>query len=575
MKLNKSMILVIFFGFLSISLIFIKGIPAGADFANHYRFAIPFYDELAQGNYFPGWLAESNNGFGDPRFRFYPPFLYYLLCLGKFLTSDWYASTLLVFTFFSIIGTLGTYLWARQTLSNQTAILAALIFAFIPYHLTQFYQASLLAEFAATALLPISFMFVERLSTKNYLQKDGRIHKSNLAFDVAGLSAIYSLIVVTHIPTTVVASLSLGVFALLLTNWKDNKKSLLFCALGIILGLISSYWFWLRMISELGWIQAGENVSSAYYDYRNNFLISPFALINLNTWFGNLLLALTIGYLLPTFIFWHQIIRRKPLNEEILSTLNQTEDTQISKRKLIAGLLIVVISIFMTTELSRPVWAIIPKLKDIQFPYRWLMITSVAVCPIIAMSLVIWVKQIKTKGLRPVFLVLLLMFVGSVIYTIKELAIESDFLVRTEFIEKIESSRGARSFNDWLPKNAKELKDLNPLEGMANAGKREITILSWGSMKKTLVIGAGDEKIVRIRTYNYPLWQAYLVQNGQKTQIATNSEIDGTLLVTIPPEKSEIEVVFAEPSRTIIAIWISIIGWLVIFGGLLQKIRKN
>ena len=75
-----SVILVAAFGVLTLLPVFIWGFPVGADFDNHFRFALPLYDEIRQGNYFPGWLAESNNGFGDPRFRFYPPVLYYLLC---------------------------------------------------------------------------------------------------------------------------------------------------------------------------------------------------------------------------------------------------------------------------------------------------------------------------------------------------------------------------------------------------------------------------------------------------------------------------------------------------------------
>lgn len=564
MKINKSIFLVVLFGFLSISLVYFKGVPVGADLLNHYRFALPFYDGLAQGNFLPGWLAESNNGFGDPRFRFYPPFLYYLLCLGKFLTGDWYYATILVFTFFSIVGTLGVYLWTRNSLSNRTAILAAFIFAIIPYHLTQFFQASLLAEFAATAFLPFGFLFVERISA------NGLNNKSNLLFSIAGLAAVFSLIIVTHIPTTVVASLSLGLFALLLTDWKSNKKSLIFCLLGILLGLISSSWFWFRMISELDWIQAGAAVSSAYYDYQNNFLLSPFSQTNLNTWFGNLLLILTIGYLLPSINLWKSIFSRKLLKDDFLPNLNLSEDSQMLKRKLFAVLMIVFFSIFMTTDLSRPLWAIIPKLKDIQFPYRWLLVTSVAVCPILAVSLLTWGKYIKTNGFRPLHIVLLLIFVISAGYTIAELVIESDFLDRNEFNEQIEKSRGARSFNDWLPKNSKELKDLLPLNGAINAGNREVSVINLSAEKRTFSIGAGNEISARVRTYNYPLWQAFILRNGKRIETSTKSEIDGTLLVTIPPEQVEIEVIFVEPSRTNIAVWVSFFVWFLISGFVFQ-----
>ncbi|MEO6050960.1 MAG: glycosyltransferase family 39 protein [Pyrinomonadaceae bacterium] len=114
---------------------YIWGIPSGAVLDNHFRFVMPFYDEISHGNLVPGWLAESNNGFGDARFRFYPPVLYYVLSLFRWLTSDRYFATLSVFTLFSITGASGVYFWARQSLSRYTAVLAAFLFAIVPYHL--------------------------------------------------------------------------------------------------------------------------------------------------------------------------------------------------------------------------------------------------------------------------------------------------------------------------------------------------------------------------------------------------------------------------------------------------------
>src|SRR3954463_10403369 len=67
------------------------GIPSGGDLPNHYRFAQPFYESIRSGHLYPGWLAESIYGFGDARFRFYPPGLYYLRALFR-LVSGWYGA---------------------------------------------------------------------------------------------------------------------------------------------------------------------------------------------------------------------------------------------------------------------------------------------------------------------------------------------------------------------------------------------------------------------------------------------------------------------------------------------------
>src|SRR5215467_11796464 len=70
------------------------GIPSNLDLTNHFRFALPFYDSIMAGDFYPGWLAESNAGYGDPSFRFYPPAFYYLLAASRFLVGNWYGATL-------------------------------------------------------------------------------------------------------------------------------------------------------------------------------------------------------------------------------------------------------------------------------------------------------------------------------------------------------------------------------------------------------------------------------------------------------------------------------------------------
>ena len=87
----KALVIVSLVGLAAMLPAIVYGIPNGADLANHYRFAQPFSEAIQHGNFAPGWLAESNYGLGDPRFRFYPPGLYYLLALGRYLTGNFYA----------------------------------------------------------------------------------------------------------------------------------------------------------------------------------------------------------------------------------------------------------------------------------------------------------------------------------------------------------------------------------------------------------------------------------------------------------------------------------------------------
>src|SRR5215212_1138773 len=183
---NLPIVFVVVASFVVIVPAVLWGIPSNLDLTNHFRFALPFYDAIASGNFYPSWLAESNGGYGDPSFRFYPPAFYYLLAASRFLVGNWYDATLIVFIVFSVASGLGIYLWARSFLSSQTAAWAGIFYALAPYHINQLYQAAMLAEWAGSAVLPFVFAFVDRVIRRGKPR------------DIAGLSISYGLLLFTH-----------------------------------------------------------------------------------------------------------------------------------------------------------------------------------------------------------------------------------------------------------------------------------------------------------------------------------------------------------------------------------------
>src|SRR5262245_7097927 len=138
------------------------GIPSNRDLTNHFRFALSFYDAVTSGDLYPGWLAESNGGYGDASFRVYPPALYYLMTVVRVVTGSWYAATVITFGLLFVFGAIGVYLWTKSLFDSRAGMWAAIVFTLAPYHLNQVYQASMLAEFAACSILPFTFWFVER-----------------------------------------------------------------------------------------------------------------------------------------------------------------------------------------------------------------------------------------------------------------------------------------------------------------------------------------------------------------------------------------------------------------------------
>jgi len=506
------------------------GIPGGADLPNHLRFVQPFYDSIHAGNWHPAWLAESNDGFGDARFRFYPPGLYYLWIAARVLTGSWYTGGIVTFLILSVAGALGTYLWARALGAERTAMWAGTLYAVAPFHLNELYQASLLSEYAACAVLPFTFAFTERIC------RDRKVA------DMAGLAASFALLFLTHLPMTVLGSLSLAIYVALRIERKEFLRSVTLLAGGVVLGLAASAFFWTTMIAELHWIKGNGAEPNPYYDYRLNFLFSPSALANRNTWYANLVGLAMIAFLLPGLVFLRRIFRDRASN-----------------RGLMAASAVTVISFIFATPLSRPLWAVIPKLSEVQFPWRWLAITSLCGSVLVADGLPKWIATLKMH-IRPREIAVALAFVLSLAFVVSEVIIDCEYINRAGFEKMAREVRGAPSFKDWLPVSARDLLHTDLKRDKVDAGSRAVTTESWESERRQFKVAGGPETEVRVRTYYYPLWQA--TANGQT--LPTRAAEDGAILISLPAVAADVTLTFQEPARVRYAELISLLGWLAI-----------
>lgn len=519
----------------------IHGIPNGGDLINHYRFAQPFYEAMQRGDFAPGWLAESNYGLGDPRFRFYPPGLYYLLCFGRYLTGNWYASTILTFTLLSIVGGLGLYFWSRVYLMRRWALAAGILYIIVPYHLNQFYQASLLSEYAACSVLPFAFAFVARICQSNRGTRD-----------VAGLALSFALLILLHLPLTVIGGLALLIYALLNLERGKVRLTLSKLALGVGLGLAASAFFWVRMIAELHWIQAGQVAPNSYYDYRVNFLFSPGALENRNTWYANLLALAMLGLFLPALA----LVKRARGSKNEAGSLKAENKTP--GLKAVAWLF--ALSFLMATALSRPLWSLIPPLQSVQFPWRWLSVTSMAGALLLAASIPRWLEKWRGRSFRPAHLVFVLSVVLSLFFIGYEVVCDCDYLPRSKFETVLRESRGAISFNDWLPVGARPFMQVPRMNANVEAPPREIRITQWEPERRAFEVAPGAATTARVWTYYYPHWTA--TSDGQ--QLRTRAADDGTLLVELPAQATNVTLEFREPERTRRAALVSCLGWFFI-----------
>jgi hypothetical protein len=504
---------------------FVWGIPSSHDLDNHFRFALPFFDAITHGHWYPGWLAESNGGYGDPSFRFYPPAVYYLLSVTRWLTGDWYHGSLVAFTLLSVMSGLGMYYWARSVFSPIVAVWATIFYALAPYHLNQLYQSFLLAEYAACAVLPFAFTFVESLCKKRRMR------------DVAGLAAAFAVLVLTHLPLTIIGAMALFVYALVRVDklrWFETFKKF---ALAIALGLAASAFYWVTMVSELSWIAINRVQVDSSVDYRANFLFSSFSPDNLNVWWMNILAVLALLMLAPAAIF---IFRRG------------ADELESKPCKRIAWVLL--FTFFMASPLSYPLWKVLPVLRQTQFPWRWLAIFSMFASITTAAAMPAWISN-RLRVSRPIILVVAGSVAIAIAFTLSHVVREAVFLSPAQFSDKLARLPGSDSINYWIPIWVQSHPQ--EMNGRLAAQDRTTSIKSWEPEHRSFEIASGSATEVRVKTFYYPHWTA--TSEGQV--LPTHAAEDGALLISLPQRAATINLDFKEPPRTRLAAILSVLGW--------------
>lgn len=517
------------------------GIPDNYDLANHYHFALPFYDAIMAGDLYPGWLATSNDGYGDPLFRFYPPSLYYLLAAMRALTGNWYTASLVTFALVSALGAWGAFFWAKTFLPRTLAVWASAFFVLMPYRVSEIYQAAQLAEFAAGVALLFALAFTKRVC----------LHHRWL--DVCALGVSFGLLLLTHLPLAVLGSISIGVYALLSIEANQKREVIFKLACAAIAGAAASAFYWTTVLAEMKWIIGNGAHPSPLLDYRENFVFSTFSPEkSVTLWWMSILTIVTLLMSLPAL------------------ALMIKKFTVKRNRDLTSVAVLLLLALLMATAVSKPIWDVVPYLQMVQHPFRWLAIVSATVPILMAASLSAWIRLFRSPR-RAIALVFAGVVFICITFTISQIIRAAKYLPRTEFEAKLEPLRETPSIVQWLPiwasrsaQNKESYEKCVPpagIPGQVTAGERSVKVSRWDALERSFESGPGTTDKVRVQTFYYPHWTARAAGQTLNTQPAD----DGALLITVPSESLRVDLKFEEPARTTIANVVSAFSW-TLFG---------
>jgi 4-amino-4-deoxy-L-arabinose transferase-like glycosyltransferase len=538
----KNILIVAAFAIVAMLPIVWFGLPSGNDQSQHYQFAWTVYNSVKSGDLYPSFAPDTNHGFGDYGLRFYPPLTYYVLAGLRHLTGDWYFASLIALTLVFFLGALGVYLWTRDLYDERTALIAAALYTFIPYHLNEIYNNALLAEFFATAALPFCFLYLHRAMARPSLK------------NALLLAVSTSLLVLTHLPLTLIGGIAMAVYAVCLM---DRERLVRQLGSLVVVGLLTAamtVFYWSRWLPELAWITHNtDKYFSTTWDYRANFLLIPAHWTQLgedvlNLWFADLMLVVAVLIALPAFLMMFA--------------------ARVKWRPLLPLIITLVVAALLTTPLTQPLWNNLAFLQKVQFPWRWLAVVSLFAAALGAVGITRGLDASREKSM---------LVPGLVALSLASLAFMSVLIVRTPvYITHSELNHEISTFDDstgcdcWWPVWAKT-EAFAQKENVVAPG-RDITVQEWSPYKRTFSFGPGDATTATFKTWYYPHWLA--VAPGDFT---TKPDANGALTVDIPSGPGGVSLLFVEPGYVRVATFISLVDWIGLLfagAGLLVKSRR-
>ncbi len=317
-----------------------RGNASGHDMQFHVASWMDVAQQWRQGVLYPRWAAGANYGFGEPRFIFYPPISWLAgAALGSVLPWRVVPGALIWLTL--VLAGLSMWRLARSGLPETDAILAAVFFAANPYTLMVVYFRSDYAELIAAALFPLLVLGILRIA-------------ANDRKAIAGTAVVFAAIWLSNAPEAVLASYSAAALLVVLSVIKKSLAPVLAGGAALAAGLGLAAYYILPAAYEQRWVDIGQ-VLSIELKPVENFLFThadnpEFVWFN---WRMSMIACLMLSATAIAAVF---TARRRRAAPEVWWTL--------------AALTALIVCLM--SRYSLPVWDHLPKLRFVQFPWRWL-----------------------------------------------------------------------------------------------------------------------------------------------------------------------------------------------------------
>ncbi len=485
------------------------GIPPTHDGEYHVMRFQQFAKVVSEGNLYPRWAPDFNNGFGIPLFNFVYPLPNYVASIFHTFGFGFIDGLKLNMVAATFIGAIFMYLWTRKYWGEAGAVVSSVFYTFSPYHFLDIYVRGSVGEVWSLGLAPALFW-----SYYSYYESNRKI--------LLVLSSIFlALLILAH---NILAVVFFGFFILytlyLILNTKEKKALIIDTILIYVTGLGLSSPFWLPALLEAKYV-----VGLQVFDPTQHFPVL-YKLIYSSWGYGfsggnapdQMSFQIGIANLIAVMCSVFVVMRTK------------------DKKTFLFFFSLLLITIFLITPFSIFLWKNIPIMSYIQFPWRLLSLVILLIS-FLAGSIVTGKGLFKKEKVRTIIaLFLIFLSIGFSIRYAKapfyHKRVDQHYLTRSNFTDGTNSPGNA--FNTkWLSGiPEKKEKKIEVVEGSANIGIDELKSTSY-----SFAVDSNEDSKILINTAYFPGWTAEI--DGKRIDIEEN---EGKIVLGVPSGTNNVRI---------------------------------
>jgi dolichyl-phosphate-mannose-protein mannosyltransferase len=516
------------------------GAPNGHSIEYNLVWLKNFAAQLAQGDFYPRWLMGMNHGAGSPVFYFYAPLPFYILSLPALLFP---ASKLIVqlaigeWLLIALSG-MAFYRYARASFAAPTAFAAAMLYMVLPYHFEiNLWWRQDIGELTNYIWMPLALYYSDRI-----LAGEPRI---------AGLALVYALMVLSHLPSTLLFSIGLGAYVLVVTWRRHSWRQLMPFAAAIAIGLLLAAIYWIPALFSEQYVRA-DKLWTPYFDFHYWF----FPLDGLPTVVGHdnvfaLRLFAMIGLTSAIFVLaWLNAYRWRHV---------------VGRTALFSSLTLIAVAWFLMSPWSEVVWETLPELWKVQFPWRIAMVVDLATA-IAVLHSVHCLQQYRDRisGLALALVMALLLYsFGSANVLHKLDPFDNSWWVIGRD-QAVRNGLDAPEYTTaWNPSTADDTS--SAIAGMPelafDAANGSATVALWRPRSIDLNVDLKQPALLRLRQFYFPNWR---VTTSAKQDLVMQPDTDsGLITLQAPAGRYTVSLRLMPLRQEIIGGIASVIGFIV------------